>query len=299
MHSLTTAPSCILHHFVPRQTPGNQESFVIHAGTICRPDSRLWPHDIKAYALTTAMASQGDFSAAMANRSLRTIRTELEFLTDAAIITPHQLNSILSQLPNQTQLHAPIITQAGAIPAPVQSPVQSPEPTPAFNPPVAQFQNASLNEKATTPQQQQYPSPAPPPAYAQTTPILSIASALYAYTPTDAGDLALQPNDRIQVVEHMNNDWWRGRNERTNMEGIFPRSYVRVLDEKPVLSPQPTTYGNMPLEVSQSESSAVDPNNRRPSKFEEQGKKFGRKMGNAAIFGAGATIGSNIVNGIF
>ncbi|OKL56721.1 hypothetical protein UA08_08033 [Talaromyces atroroseus] len=253
------------------------------------------------------MASQGDFSKAMANRSLRTIRTamqELEFLTDAAIITPQQLSSILSQLPDQTQLHAPVTRAVAEAPvavpvaAPVQSPIQSPAPTPAFNPPTTQFQNTSLNEKATP--QPQFPSPAPPPAYA---PILSVASAMYAYTPTDAGDLALQPNDRIQVVEHMNNDWWRGRNERTNMEGIFPRSYVRILDEKPpgpaVLSPQPTSYGNMPLEVSQGESPAGDPGNRRPSKFEEQGKKFGKKMGNAAIFGAGATIGSNIVNGIF
>jgi LAS seventeen-binding protein 1/2 len=38
---------------------------------------------------------------------------------------------------------------------------------------------------------------------------------------------------------------------------------------------------------------------KKPSKLEENGKKFGKKMGNAAIFGAGATIGSNIVNGIF
>jgi hypothetical protein len=29
------------------------------------------------------------------------------------------------------------------------------------------------------------------------------------------------------------------------------------------------------------------------------GKKFGKKLGNAAIFGAGATIGGKIVNGIF
>lgn len=35
---------------------------------------------------------------------------------------------------------------------------------------------------------------------------MSIATALYAYTPTDAGDLALQMHDRIQVLEHMNND---------------------------------------------------------------------------------------------
>lgn len=54
----------------------------------------------------------------------------------------------------------------------------------------------------------------------------------------------------------------------------------------------------MPLAVANS-GSMVDPGQRKPSKLEEHGKKFGKKMGNAAIFGAGATIGSNIVNGIF
>ena len=95
---------------------------------------------------------------------------------------------------------------------------------------------------------------------------------------------------------------WRGRNERTGLEGIFPRSYVNIIEEK---RPVPQTYnssgyGNMPLDVSQTGSSAMVPmEGRKPSKFEENGKKFGKKMGNAAIFGAGATIGSNIVNGIF
>lgn len=56
-------------------------------------------------------------------------------------------------------------------------------------------------------------------------------------------------------------------------------------------------YGNMPLTMVQSGSSQLDPH--RPSKLEEHGKKFGKKMGNAAIFGAGATIGSKVVNGIF
>lgn len=50
------------------------------------------------------------------------------------------------------------------------------------------------------------PAPLPPPAYVQTPQILAIASALYAYSPTDAGDLALQPGDSVQVSEHMNND---------------------------------------------------------------------------------------------
>ena len=95
---------------------------------------------------------------------------------------------------------------------------------------------------------------------------------------------------------------WRGRNERTGLEGIFPRSYVNIVEEKPrPVMPQPmpsTEYGNMPLAVAQGGSSQY-PEGRKPSKLEENGKKFGKKMGNAAIFGAGATIGSNIVNGIF
>lgn len=106
------------------------------------------------------------------------------------------------------------------------------------------------------------------------------------------------------------------------MEGIFPRSYVNVINEKGGFqSPPPTSnYGNMPLDVSQSGSG--DPNSNDPekkSKFEQGGKKFGKKLGNAgrflmnydmstvcsqlipilAIFGAGATVGSNIVNSIF
>ncbi|EXJ73851.1 uncharacterized protein A1O5_03613 [Cladophialophora psammophila CBS 110553] len=220
-------------------------------------------------------------SIALTNRSLRTIRTELEFLADTSIISPEQLSSILAQLPAQTPLHAPL-----------HAPVNG-----TANTPVDQFSSMNLKEGyAPVPT----PAPLPPPAYVPP-PILSIASALYAYTPTDAGDLALQQGDRIQVLEHMNNDWWRGRNERTNLEGIFPRSYVNVIEDRrpPLVHSQSTEYGNLPLQVSQSGSSSGGPEGRKYSKLEEQGKKFGKKMGNAAIFGAGATIGSNIVNGIF
>jgi len=223
-----------------------------------------------------------DSSVAATNRSLRLIKAELEFLTETSVISTQQLSSILAQLPAQTPLHGPVHT-----------PVTSTSPAPA-----SQFSSLNLNEKAG------YggvanPAP-PPPAYASSPQILSIAAALYAYTPTDAGDLALQQNDRIQVTEHMNNDWWRGRNERTGLEGIFPRSYVNIVEERrPYLVSSPSNeYGNMPLAVSQS-GGMLPAEARKPSKFEENGKKFGKKMGNAAIFGAGATIGSNIVNGIF
>lgn len=121
-------------------------------------------------------------------------------------------------------------------------------------------------------------------------PVLTYASALYVYNPTDAGDLALIPSDRIAVLEYLNPEWWKGRNERTCLEGIFPRNYVRVLDEKTAapMPPPPsvpmTGYGNMPMEVSQGGPAVANP--AAPSKFEQQGKRFGKKLGDATIFGA-------------
>jgi hypothetical protein len=44
---------------------------------------------------------------------------------------------------------------------------------------------------------------------------------------------------------------------------------------------------------------AEQPTSHTPSKGAEMGKKFGRKLGNAAIFGAGATLGADVVNSIF
>lgn len=66
--------------------------------------------------------------------------------------------------------------------------------------------NASVNEKAYAQNQYASQPPQAPPAYPQVPPVLGVASAMYAYSPTDAGDLALQPQDRIQITEHMNDD---------------------------------------------------------------------------------------------
>lgn len=113
---------------------------------------------------------------------------ELEFLTDTAVISPQQLASILAQLPAQTPSHAPL---------------QPPPNVVANTTPIEQFSVMNIKEHYTP---IPTPAPLPPPAYAAGPQILSLASAMYAYSPTDAGDLALQQNDRIQVTEHMNND---------------------------------------------------------------------------------------------
>ncbi|KAJ5459764.1 uncharacterized protein N7458_001316 [Penicillium daleae] len=252
------------------------------------------------------MASE--FQSAMTIRSLRILKNELEFLADSSVIKPDQLNAILAQLPTETDARAAAARQNQTPPSPLQiqplpQPVQAQPPPAPYSPPVSQTSNVPLNEK--TPVYNQYATPPPqaPPAYPQaaTAPSLGVASAMWAYTPTDNGDLALAPNDRILVLEHMNADWWRGHNERTGEEGIFPKSYVKPLDEKAGIytPPPPTSYGNMPLAVSQSGSGPTSNDPEQKSKFEQNGKKFGKKLGNAAIFGAGATVGSNIVNSIF
>ena len=83
----------------------------------------------------------------------------------------------------------------------------------------------------------------------------------------------------------MNADWAKGRNERTGSEGIFPRSYVAIVDDKNAMTmhqpPPPTAqsnYGNMPLDVSQTGGSSTPG---KESKLNANGKKFGKKMGNA------------------
>lgn len=96
----------------------------------------------------------------------------------------------------------------------------------------------------------------------------------------------------------MNADWAKGRNERTGLEGIFPRSYVNILDEKPPPQQQQqygygarplsstgggTSYGNLPMEVSQGGGGVQGgAAGGKESKLGANGKKFGKKLGNAS-----------------
>ena len=114
---------------------------------------------------------------------------------------------------------------------------------------------------------------------------------MYEYQPSDAGDLALQPNDRVAVTEFMNADWAKGRNERTGQEGIFPRSYVNIVDEKSGGGgfarppPTPSQYGNLPLSVSQGGGGSSMGGMASNSKVNDNTKKFGKKLGNAGESG--------------
>ncbi|CCC07808.1 unnamed protein product [Sordaria macrospora k-hell] len=69
--------------------------------------------------------------------------------------------------------------------------------------------------------------------------------------------------------------------------------------------PQPTYGGGYvaPPPGPPPAGQVYDPNapqgEKEESKFEKHGKSIGKKFGNAAVFGAGATVGANLVNSIF
>jgi hypothetical protein len=239
------------------------------------------------------------FGRAVTNRSLRIVRNELEFLVESGVITPGQYHTIITNIPtpNGTSAHPANNVAVAVVP---DTPPTYPMQNLNLNGQQKQDEKTGAGYYAETPNTNQGP-PAYPvaPAVPAGPPALSYAMSLYQYNAQDAGDLAMMPNDRIAVTEYMNAEWWRGKNERTGQEGIFPRSYVKPEENKafapsPSPAPQPHPYGdNMELQVANSGGNKV------PGKGEEMGKKFGKKLGNAAIFGAGTTIGGKIVNGIF
>jgi hypothetical protein len=170
------------------------------------------------------------------------------------------------------------------------------------------------------------PSPAPLPPRATPAPPpykneIGHAVALYDYPGNEANDLSLSRGDHISVTEHMNAEWWSGTNVRTRKEGIFPANYVRTEsgpsgiaqaeahNEKagfygqsqggyPAQPQNPYKNSVPPMAIANnSQSSHAAPE--EPKKGQQMASKFGKKLGNAAIFGAGATIGGNIVNSIF
>ncbi|KFY32279.1 hypothetical protein V494_07878 [Pseudogymnoascus sp. VKM F-4513 (FW-928)] len=131
----------------------------------------------------------------------------------------------------------------------------------------------------------------------------------------------MQPGDAISVTEFVNAEWWLGKNVRTGEEGVFPSNYIRRENfPSPLGQPQQQQnayYGDQKQAQQYNQPGPSNPYNNsvppmaiaegqqqqgeeeKPNKAGAMGKKFGSKLGNAAIFGAGATIGGNIVNSIF
>lgn len=224
-------------------------------------------------------------------------------MLEKGVITDHVFDSIHRMLPAESSLSS----AATPTPALMHDPSPSPAP-PAYN----------ATGPPTLPTRRSHQPPPPPPP---TKPVIARARALYKYQAADDRDLSLEKDDPVVVHEYMNDDWWMGRNTRTGAEGIFPKNYVQVDNEKTgFYAPTQPVYAASPSSGSAHGAYPPPPQTHNPynshappmavatgddggsagkGKVNEHGKKFGKKLGNAAIFGAGATIGSNIVNSIF
>lgn len=257
------------------------------------------------------------------NKSIRLIKNELEHLLERGVISDDVFDSISRQLPAESSLSGaptPASRNASAVSSPPPAPVnamanlalhQTASPSPA--PPAYHTTGPPALPSRNNP-------PAPPPP---SKPVVARARALYRYQAADDRDLSFERDDRVAVHEYMNDDWWMGRNERTGAEGIFPKNYVQIdHGEKagfyaPSAPAQPTYNNNnnnggypAPPQGQNPYNSQVPPmavaegggsngEGGSSGKVGEAGKKIGKKLGNAAIFGAGATLGGNLVNSIF
>jgi len=271
-------------------------------------------------------------SAPLINRSLTTIRTELEFLRDSEVITEELYEKLNLSLPSKyaKDMAAWGVDKLG--PGPVSTSQKASSSTDKL---ADQLSVSLINAPPGRPPQ--------PPSY--NAPV-AFCRALFDYNATEAEDLGLKKDDQIIVLEKLSPDWWKGHIKNQTATGVFPSNYVVEISEKEFEShgraaaapppekaqyvPQQHGYSPPPqqpplqLQASYGGYSQFPPpstnyypppqqqlqqgpppqqfqqqQQQQPPKSHDHLKKFGSKLGNAAIFGAGATIGSDIVNSIF
>jgi len=83
--------------------------------------------------------------------------------------------------------------------------------------------SASASTEATSP-------PPPPPPRAKPEPEEpegEWAEVLYDYSSEDPGDLPLEENDRVLIVDKPSDDWWTG--EKDGRRGLVPAAYIKLL----------------------------------------------------------------------
>lgn len=84
------------------------------------------------------------------------------------------------------------------------------------------------------------------------------------------------------------------KNTPTGEIGIFPCSYVKAdVSEETLKAPKKHTPGDMGAR------DALVTSHKTKEEGDSAGKRFGKKLGNAAVFGAGASLGGKVVNAIF
>ncbi|AEY98004.1 FAFR320Wp [Eremothecium gossypii FDAG1] len=255
-------------------------------------------------------------SSTLINRSLATIRTELAFLVDSGVITRQQSEQIESNLPNPNEalrgapannagpveyveaLYAFQAQQPGDLDFKVGEKIEVLEkPSPEWykgrcngkvgmfpsNYVKPAFSGGSLMKEASPPRypaqasapQVQSPTPqSPPPAGFSQSPFPPGANGYYkqSVAPYQPPPAPYQPPAQYQTS---------------------PAQYAPPAQ----FQAAPVPYQAPPQAVAQPAPAPAEQG--ADSGMSGAAKKFGSKLGNAAIFGAGATLGSDLVHSIF
>jgi len=214
--------------------------------------------------------------------------------------------SIASPSQPTAQIPSPGVVAPGRYQSPPpQSPFQPPQSSPYHQP-------TPYNQAPSQPQWQPPSGPPPTSSYQSPPPPTVRARALWAYNEDgkEPNDLSFSAGETIEIVEETNPDWWSGRCR--GRQGLFPSNYVEKLP--PGSGPQdrgnynPPSYGMVPsmsppggppngsVIVSNDQQQQPD---KKKSKFGGLGNTMATSAAGGLGFGAGAAVGSGIINSIF
>lgn len=277
--------------------------------------------------------------SASINRSLTTIKTELEFLLESEVISQNLYDHIIASLPERYVKGMPMKDYTGSVTSTTSSTPSGAATTKTMlDTPNTNNNDSNSNNNSRI---SINPPPGPPPSSSTKSDVnYEFAEAIYDYAPQQSDDLKLSKGDKVTVLEKLSDAWWKG--SANGKVGVFPANYVKLLssngssaESRSAVAPPPSyqqqqqpyyqqpvqqQYYQQPIQqpyYQQSSSTLNIPSQipvgqpvqqqpqvvqveQQPQKHHHSGlKKFGSKLGDAAIFGAGATMGSDLINSIF
>ncbi|RLV93294.1 Cytokinesis protein 3 [Spathaspora sp. JA1] len=102
-----------------------------------------------------------------------------------------------------------------------------------------------------------------------TPPLPFKVKTIVSWAGEEEGDLGFLENEIIEVFSIVDESWWNGKLRRNNAEGIFPRDYVELLEDK---MSQSSSYNNTPTKQQYVQSNRS--NNSTPQLFKSTPKKI-------------------------
>lgn len=170
-------------------------------------------------------------ATAQINRSLTTIRTELEFLVDSEVIDTALSDAIIASLPKRYtagDLKYGVDKLRLALLASGRSASNDgiPPEKAACVAQIAVVETTTSSAIESGPPS--YPAPPAPKQKQKFYKVLGYYKSLYDFQAREATDISLAAGDKLAVIEYLSPDWWKGYKLGQTPEeaGIFPANYV-------------------------------------------------------------------------